>query len=335
MRNDSTVADVALYFPYMDVPDSPALTRVLLYWDQLGSIIPLDIYNWIDRVNSPDWTERTLELVHAGLVLPVNPRQHWEELRGLEDEFLQVLDTQRIEAPMVAPTQIRWDKAVIGLWSELGHRGLVRGDYPWMEVDGRVGALYMAFLAGRLGRCLDMEPITDRREYFRESTPDGRAHETADLFDRMRGAILRDVLPAPLEPVAPRELAKFKEKYWDLLRSFRRRVESELVDCARERDPELRRRMLERARNDISEGVDEIASRLRARRWHPGVGLLCVAIAGAPAVTETVITGNPFPATGAAAAPLAEVVRSALSGGRQSSADTPLAYAALAREAFA
>jgi len=31
-----------IYFPYIRVPESPWLTQMLLYWDQLSSIVPYD-----------------------------------------------------------------------------------------------------------------------------------------------------------------------------------------------------------------------------------------------------------------------------------------------------
>jgi hypothetical protein len=57
----------ALYFPYIEVPDSPSLTRVLLYWDQLRSIVPLG------RRGRPRLSDRLSELISLGLVEPVDP----------------------------------------------------------------------------------------------------------------------------------------------------------------------------------------------------------------------------------------------------------------------
>jgi hypothetical protein len=67
------MADAALYYPYIEVPDSPALTRVLLYWDELGSIIPHE--------RSPmRLRARTRELVDTGLVRPVSPDDYGTNL---------------------------------------------------------------------------------------------------------------------------------------------------------------------------------------------------------------------------------------------------------------
>jgi hypothetical protein len=36
------MADKVLYFPYIRVPDSEWFTQVLLYWDEVGSIVPYE-----------------------------------------------------------------------------------------------------------------------------------------------------------------------------------------------------------------------------------------------------------------------------------------------------
>jgi hypothetical protein len=37
------MADAVIYFPYIRVPDNEWFTRVLLYWDQLGTIVPEEL----------------------------------------------------------------------------------------------------------------------------------------------------------------------------------------------------------------------------------------------------------------------------------------------------
>jgi hypothetical protein len=225
-----------------------------------------------------------------------------------------------------------WD-----LWREPEDRGFAweSSSWAWMKVHPPVAALFMAYLAARLGRmpALDMVPITDQSDYFQPPAP-GQAMDTAALFDQLRGVVLRDVLPAPSKPIDVRALAKFKEDNWDLLGEFRRYVERRLLACVQECDLELRRRMVTQLRDDLISGVDEIAGRLEAQHWGPGLGVLCTAVAAAPAVAETIITGDPFPASSAAVVPLAELVRQALTGGRVVPANEPLAFAALAQRAF-
>src|SRR4051794_1325037 len=56
----------ALYFPLISPPASAWLTRALLYWDQVGTIVP---QSWVE---SPELLgAHTLELVQRGLLLQV------------------------------------------------------------------------------------------------------------------------------------------------------------------------------------------------------------------------------------------------------------------------
>lgn len=251
------MANAALYFPYIEVPDRPELVRVLLYWDELGSIVPLSV----------EHQDRTRELVAAGLVRRVDPEEYYwdEEFAGFKEEFLELVDALPLTGHAAAdPVPIHREKAMWQLWRELGKRRLARpSDSSWMEVRAPVAALFMAYLAGRLSRVetLDMHPITDRSDYFQSLVPTP-AVDTAALFDELRGAVIRGVLPAPREPIDVRDLADFKERNWALLGDFRRNVESRLLECARERDPELRSMMVAQLRDDLVDYVEEITGRL-------------------------------------------------------------------------
>jgi hypothetical protein len=64
IEDDRLMPDRALYFPFIEVPDSPALTRVLLYWDELGTIVPA-------HLDEGDIGPRTRRLADAGLTRSV------------------------------------------------------------------------------------------------------------------------------------------------------------------------------------------------------------------------------------------------------------------------
>jgi hypothetical protein len=76
--------DRALYFPYMRVPNRPALARVLLYLDQVSVI-------WPEEGPSPR-SEHMRHLLASGLAVRVDPRRlhdHGE----LASEFKQLLES--------------------------------------------------------------------------------------------------------------------------------------------------------------------------------------------------------------------------------------------------
>jgi hypothetical protein len=200
-------------------------------------------------------------------------------------------------------------------------------------VEGRVGRLYMAYLATYLSQRpeLDMEPITDQPRYF-EALGDPLTMATARELDRIRSIVVRDVLPCPHGHVDPADLAKFKEQHRDLLLPFRRQVEDCVLRCAMYDDREMRRRTAREAAAGFRDQADEIERRLAERRWPTRMGSFCALLGGLPASIGGLVTGHPEIAVAAASAPLvAEFVRHRFDG---CDALPSTAYAVLAREAF-
>lgn len=206
------MADSALYFPYIEVPEDISVLRVLLYWDTLGAIVPA-------RIRTGSWTE---ELIEAELVEPIRPGGHVSTSIVLQD-LEELLDATPVERAPAAPFFIHKEKTnldVIELLDERGlltssppasHRGRYSGD--WIAVEGNSAALYMAYLALRISQNHDlkMEPITDQARYFEAVSGAGSLSTVASL-DHLRGAVLRGVLPAPNESISLKELVKFKER---------------------------------------------------------------------------------------------------------------------------
>jgi Family of unknown function (DUF6236) len=362
------MADSALYFPYIDVPDKPSLPRVLLYWDQLATIAPAAV---------PRLGQQTEELVACGLVRRVAPELYIDELEGFTEGFLSLLDGLELNA-FGGSARVHRGKTTRELESALerlrsdvervsGRRGEARDDLVrevvgraptdpvdtasrdvsrhlvargladplgsrleqnWLHVDERVAALYMAYLALCLGKLLHLEPITDQHRAFASVV--NPAARMSQQVDRARAAILGGVLPAPSEAVAPSEIARFKERHWDQLKAFRVRVEAMLVDCVDAPSPESRDRRLEHASESLEAEVAEIEGLMRAK-WPTSRGLFGAALAGAPAAAMFAATGEALEAVGAAAPVVIEVVTSLLGSAPSRS---PVAYAALARSEF-
>ena len=62
--------DTALYFPYINVPETKWFTQILLYWDHAASIVPDSI-----RENREELGPYMAELMDEGLVRSVMPSQ--------------------------------------------------------------------------------------------------------------------------------------------------------------------------------------------------------------------------------------------------------------------
>jgi hypothetical protein len=381
----------ALYFPYIEVPDKPSLTRVLLYWDQLETIAPWAI---------PDLGERMEDLIDCGLVKRVEPEEHLPHIDGFEDGFVALLDraeqnrrlahdgergTRRSrmadstpelvhrgkawheprpqpqglsggsgepretltpswglppDRPAQSSSRLHRDKVTWHLWEELADRGYVkethmdRGDGGWMLVEEWVASLYMAYLALSLARRMGLEPVTDEERALAAvagvDRPMGRV-----ALDRMRSVVISRVLPAPTIPIPPGELARFKDEHWESLCSFRLHVEQAILSCAKEPDPDLRDRCVRLAAETLEHEVVEVENKMAEHHWPTGRGMFIAGFGSSlvPAA-KFAATGDPW-SLGEALAPPVAAVAGALLGRGPADVESPVAYAALARSAFA
>jgi hypothetical protein len=323
------MADSALYFPYIEVPDRPSLTRVLLYWDRLGTIAPWGVQ---------DLSERMRGLVDCELVERVDPQDALDALYGYQDGFLALLDVIGGLPASAGVSRIHREKASSQIWRKLSRDGFVYEKHPisdgtWMAVDERVADLYMAYLALSLAGLRGTEAITDKQHAFAIAVDPRRASQTHEL-DQMRSFVLANVLPAPIHPVPPQDLAAFKAKHWDDLRAFRLGVEEKLLMCLSEPDSAIRQRKLTLAAEQLEQETIEVEARMARHRWPTARGVLCAGLAGALPTAKAIATSDPWEA-GAAVAPLVvEVVNSLLGAKPSPASQSPTLYAALARREF-
>ena len=85
------MADRVLYFPYIRVPENKWFTRVLLYWDEVGSIVPSEY------VDEPEGLGRYMAaLVKEGQVTPVTPGAYIHKVPSFEESFLKMIDNNPV-----------------------------------------------------------------------------------------------------------------------------------------------------------------------------------------------------------------------------------------------
>jgi hypothetical protein len=339
---------------------------VLLYWDEVGSIVPSPYEADRSRL-----TPYMAELVEAELVLPIVPARYDEYLSRALRPFLEFVDSDpeiavrsggplgavsapRGRAPVGSVVQIHRDKFAVhtegfsihggklghALTEELLQRGLAReGDGDWFEVEARTGSAYMAFLAAGLGGLpeVDMDPITDRVSNLASFAGTESPDDPIALANALAMRVVEGVLPGPAEGVAVGELADFKERHGALLARFRARLESHLLDIAAIPDERLRERKFLVLTEELQAELEEVEARMRERNWPRLVfGTLCSVLGAAIPVGTALATGA-LPVAAAGAPGLASAVYSAKQAmrGRRDFEQAPLAYAALARERLA
>ncbi|GAH86528.1 unnamed protein product, partial [marine sediment metagenome] len=164
------MANKVIYFPYIRVPQNEWFTRVLLYWDKVGSIVPHDyIYN-------PDHLGKYMqELIKAELVKQIIPMNYIHSIPRFKEAFIELIDRNQIINHAHKITKESNETFLIhiekldNIAGELCDRGLAEPvNYPWYNVEKVTANLFMAYLAAVLGELseIDMAPITDRTEFF-------------------------------------------------------------------------------------------------------------------------------------------------------------------------
>jgi len=275
-----------LYFPYISVPKSTWFTRILLYWDKVGSIIPSD-YIYKPKALG----EHTRSLIERGLVVQIFPGEYLgsipqfvssfeDYLKGLgtdldqRRQMFQNNNTFRIHMEKMGPIE--------DLLREKGLAAIER--YPWFNVEANTANEFMAYLACCLGQLTKSMPITDN-----ESNLDVfiKSQSNASSIDKerniLRMEILERVFPAPKHPLTAEEIENFKIKHGDKLRSFRRAVEREILSVAELQDLSHRAERLKLFEEEVEEQVDEIRRVLKESGYEDIIlGKLCPVIGAIP-----------------------------------------------------
>jgi hypothetical protein len=336
-RRAGFVFDKVLYFPHIRVPDNEWFTRALLYWDEVGTIVPHAPPDEVREILG----EHTLRLMDAGLVSPIKAGEA-RDVPRFDEAFIELIEADPA-IPMSSPPgiprktfQLHATKVGNELVKYLEARGLMEHTgSSWFTVEDRTADLLMTYLACTIGACeyIHMTPITDRAESLAVLTGNRSAPGApATAVSRLEMTVLEGLLPAPAGGVSPQELAKFKDKHGELLRRFRREVETFAVD-ATTLEPELRQRRAELFRDELADELEEISARMKPRWPRIIFGTLCGVIAAAVPVAGAVAGGAALAAAGAAPG-LASAVYAAFGDSKGDWQDSSLAYAALAQNRF-
>lgn len=330
------MSDKALYFPYIRVPDSAWFARVLLYWDEVGAIVPSE-FMW----NRAHLGEHMAALLRAGLVRQFAPGPYVYRAPRFTEAFLEFLNARGRHgraAEGIRPVSkwVRIHMEKLGeLPRELVSMGLARKDRdPWYEVEPETATHFMAYLACVIGQMEEdggYAPITDQVANLDPLAP--LIPSASDPLQSLRAVVLEKTLPAPVY-AKPDDLARFKEMHRDQLRRFRIRVEDLATDLATIPDEGARTARINAVTAELNAEIAEIRARLRERFGSRiDLGTLCSILASAIPGIQAILTGDPFSGI-AAGAGLVAAIHAGLQAGksRREVFRKPLAYAALAQE---
>lgn len=225
-----------LYYPYINIPRTDWSLRTLLYYDQIGSIVPQQYINERGNRYEPFMSD----LVNAELVIPINPinvlDKPWEVMRP----FIEYMNRERnrernnvklsrrgqyslIHEDKLGGERIHAEKFDREVFYSLEQIGLARRDRDdWYIVERRTANKLMKFLATIIGAKLNMLPTTDQIN-------DWSLYKKTIPQQKKRDKILSSLIPFPTEINLPK-LKKFKKKHSKLLVEFKNRVEQIVFD---------------------------------------------------------------------------------------------------------
>ncbi len=271
---------------------------MLLYWDEVGAIIPYDYIDNPEKLNS-----HTRELVKEGLVQQIIPGQYLWKIPNFRDSFLQyltqlganVLNSRRDAFVAQHMFKIHIEK-MDGLESDLVELKLAkRINYPWYYVEEETAIEFMSYLAAALGKLneLDSAPTTDDISYLNKFLSSSVDINTEKKLDKLRLEILNDILPAPNHSLTAFEIKHFRDTYYNDLKSFRNSIERELITIADINGSELKKRRIKLFKEESSEQIELIIEAMRKSGFR-GIGLSNIGsiVSSIPGVSSLVGLAN-------------------------------------------
>ncbi len=287
MNNQTVFRPNALYYPYINVPENDWFIRVLLYWDNVCSIVPMD-YSY----NRSKLKPFMIELLDAELVKPVLPLHYVNRIDNFienfiihSEKFLEKKHSDNIEYTPTHFTKIHIEK--LGhLGNELCKMGLAQeSNYPWYLVESSLANDFMLYLASLLSELpqINSRPITDSINEL-----------PGNNFNRHR-LILDEVLPSPGSIKSVEELKGFKNKNSESLRRFRSYIESNISNISLIKNSEERNDFLNDFKKQVKEDINTIVGRMNEHGWHKiNKDRLISYSLIAGGISSAVISGNPM-----------------------------------------
>jgi hypothetical protein len=219
-----------LYYPTIRIPSGQWLKQAVLYWDEVGSIVPQDYGGkWLIK-DSPD-----LEyLVGEEQFHPFDPRQltrQWNLVLELADELKTIIESESYQKflPPISnrlfDSEIHMDKVSDSVRHYLIEKDLARVKSPdgkskadWIFFDRTTALLYMSLLAKYLARNDDRSniiatPGTSRPEYQHLSFGQKQAGDNEVGIEVM----IKNWLPIPDPNVPIQDIVVYKRNRQDEL----------------------------------------------------------------------------------------------------------------------
>jgi len=274
----SPIKNNLLYYPYINLPENTWLTRMLLYYDQIGTITP-PLYKRYPNKFMP----YTLDLIKENLVIQVFPSQYVDSIKSFAESFEEYIDSlgdnliSRRQSFRKQENPFRPNRMEIHvskmepLCDHLVRNRLAqKADNQWYDVEITTALDFMSYLAAMIGQVDEAGfiPVTD------EAFPLNRLVKSISYDVRVesktgeiRTQLLENLFPAPAQPLKAFDILRFKERHGDKLSVFRNHVENAIIDILNTTNNELRERRIALFNTKAQEDIEEIINAMREHGW--------------------------------------------------------------------
>lgn len=305
----------ALYYPYIAIENRRWIRQAVLYWDEVGSIVPEQV--WHEHPYFENEEAEINQLREAGFYRPFFPdelrRKGGSRLQNeFNKEFFERLDyfnqCYNYQDTGELCRMYESKEMQVHLFDELEKRRLatrkpprefsMSGSYqPFIWVEKTTSDIYMSLLAEYLAKndrkCITT-PYTDQPQsmnYVYSSLDPSVGQNSAQiLFDR--------VLPVPAEHVSLDRIIEFREDNRTELLNFRKLIDSFQTGMQLNSDPKSLQNFSVQCQEDIELGVRQLKDNLREHGietcWGTLGALFCVTL---PNWFETLLNAG-FNSTG-------------------------------------
>lgn len=240
--------DNLLYYPYINLPDTDWTVRALLYYDNIGTIVPAQYF--YEPEHYEPFMREVVQNELVALIDPMGVLEHSFEISEVFCNYLnrygnvlkrRVTSFQNLRRDCVYRersldrmnrSRLHVDKLDAEIFYNLTQMGLAeRIDDYWYEVESKTAGELMTFLTSVVANKIDYQPATDRiyqgfaTAYIRNQDIELRTRQYK------RDLILKNLIPYPKQ-IDLANLRRFKDRHHDLLRAFRNRVEEVVLNSA-------------------------------------------------------------------------------------------------------
>lgn len=209
-----------LYFPYINIPQNNWTIKSLLYWDNVGIIVPPYFME-----NPNQFNDSTIDLLRTDLIKQVFPYEYISGNKKFDKGFIKLLNSPNFELEKKQKNFINGKVSRIHI-QKFGeelmevlveHKIAIRFDWNWYSVESKTANLVMTYLAFYIGKKGEFLPSTDNVKSL-----DISLNQKGAIFrtTKIRENLLEDLMPYPINPDLTK-LRRFKDKYHDELKSFR------------------------------------------------------------------------------------------------------------------